>query len=267
VSAEITAWTKILATMNRDFVSIGSAGNVPVYDGTSWKVFRNALTIYLGAENCADPVQVDALRENARSLLERYPATVSQLEKLGVRVTRLLNRKITNVTEVEAWAQSIFNTGPVTKRPLHVQDTIDLAYDDVIIEVKDGKNPVYVIPEAPRGEGVYATLDFSVPGSKTRYGPRHEYTKLAFAKQVPEAVTPEPHRPRGRPRKDGLMPGSPEAKEADRRKEEERLARQADRAAERAEKLAPRKVASISKLPHRRRRLVRKRDEQQAQTS
>lgn len=292
MSAEATTvWTKIVKSMvgegkSHDFVVASYAGCIPVHDEGSWRVFKNALTIYPGAEYCADPAKVDALRENAKSLLEHYPETVGQLEKLGVRVKALLSRPITNFEDVEAWAKSIFNTGPVSKLPLHVHDTIDLAYDDVVIKVQSGRDAVYVIPAAPRGEGVFATLDFAVPGSKTRYGPRHDYTKLAFANQMPGAkvryrgttAPGEPQRPRGRPRKDGLMPGSPEAKEADQQKEEERLAKQAVRARERAKKRAEKEVpapgevpgeqvASVTTLSTRRRLHRKSDDEQRARTS
>jgi len=296
MSAEATTvWTKIVSSMgggkSHDFVILRYAGCIPVHDEGVWRVFKNTLTIYPGAENCADPAKVDALRENAKSLLEHYPETVPQLEKLGVRVRALVNKPITDFEGVVAWALSIFNTGPVSKLPPHVHDTVDIAYGDVVIGVKHGRDAVYVIPAAPRGEGIFATLDFSVPGSKTRYGPRHDYTRLAFAKQVPQSgrkaryrgttADGEPRRLRGRPRKDGLMPGSAEAKAADEQKEAERQAgvqqRREARAAKRAEKLAatqlpkaekpPEEVASITNLPRRKKRLARKGDQQQAKTS
>lgn len=286
VSAEAAVWTKIVTSMvgggkTHDFVIASYAGCIPVWD-EGWRVFRNSLTIYPGAENSADPAKVDALRENTKSLLEHYPETVGQLEKLGVRVRALLNKPITDFEGVVTWANSIFNTGPVSKLPLHVHDTIDLAYDDVVIQMKSGREPVYVIPAAPRGEGVFSTLDFSTPGSKTRYGPRHEYTQLAFAKQVTKKTPKvryrgttapgEPQRLRGRPRKDGLMPGSPEAIAANKAKEAEVLAKREARAAERAKKLAakqdpPEQIATISTIRPRKKRLARKGDQPQAQTS
>ena len=180
-----------------------------------------------------------------------------------MRVKALLNRKIETYEDVVNWACSIFNLGPTSKQPQHVHDTVDLAYDDVVIEVKSGRNPVYVIPAGPRGSGVNATLDFAVPGSKARYGPRHEFTKSAFVKQQPKkdpkppryrgkTVDGEPHRPCGRPRLDGLTPGSPEARRANQKKLKEREARRAARLAKREEE----PMASITTLPPRR-RLVR----------
>jgi hypothetical protein len=114
-----------------------------------------------------------------------------------------------------------------------------------VVEVKQGRNPVYVIPASPKGSGDGTTLDFSRPGIKARYGPRHEYSKTAFAKQIPKRQPRppryrghtgdgEPQRPRGRPRKDGLLPGSPEARRANRKKLREREARRAARQARQA---------------------------------
>ena len=257
------AWAKILVSMSEEPHLIQRGGCIPVYDGSRWRVFKNPLTVYPGAENCADPAKVDALRDNASSLLERYPDTVPHLERLGVRVKALLNRRIETFEDVVNWADSIFNLGPTSKLPQHVHDTVDLAYDDVVIEVKSGRNPVYVIPAGPRGSGVNATLDFAVPGSKARYGPRHEFTKLAFVKQQAKkdpkppryrgkTVDGEPQRPRGRPRLDGLIPGSPEARRANQKKLKEREARRAARLARQDEQ----QIASITTLPPRR-RLVR----------
>lgn len=256
IDAVETVWPKIL---NGKAHPTGRAGCIPVYDGSQWRVFKNTNTIYQGAENCADPGKVDGLRANAASLLAAYPETVPQLEKLGARVKALLNRRITTYDDVVAWAGSVFNTGPVPRVPTHVQDTIDLAYDDFVVEVKKG---VYVIPAFPRGARTATmTLNFSVPGSKTRYGASHEYSQAAFAQQVSEKPKPairrrskpaegEPKRSRGRPRKDGLVPGSLEAKEADQKKQEAKEARRVTR-----EQPAP--VATITELPPRRRRLAR----------
>lgn len=248
-------WSKILTAMDQEPHPTGRGGCIPVYDGTKWRVFKNYLTIYLGAENCADPVKVDALRANVVNILDHYPETIPQLEKLGARVRQLLNRRIETFDDIVAWACSPFNSGPTSTKPLHVHETADLAYDDFVIEVKSGKEPVYVIPAGPRGSGANETLDFSVPGSKRRYGARHEFTKLAFTRQVPKKDKParyrgkttegEPQRPRGRPRKDGLTPGSPQAKRADRKKQKEREARRAARLVK-TEKEKPR--ASITEL-------------------
>lgn len=276
-----SAWNSILGTGNGKTHFLGRCGTIPVYDGTSWVLVRNVHTIYEGAENCTDPAKADTLRVYANSLLDHYPETIQQLEKLGVRVKALLNRQIKTYEDVVTWAESIFNTGPTLKLPPHVADTVALAFNDVIIEVKAGKDPAYVIPAAPRGADVMATLDFMVPGSKTRYGPRHEFTRTAFSKQLPDRTRYQgdaPRRRRGRPRKDGLMPGSDEAKLADKQKADDRKARREAREAARLEsrgasksppKPAPLEekaasgngkaeasdqVASITPMPSRRRR-------------
>lgn len=253
-----TAWTKIAETVGVPLHGVGRVGCIPVYD-EAWWVFKNTLTVFEGAENVADPVKVDQLRRNVANLLEHYPATVPQLEKLGVRVKSLINRQIRTYEDVLAWALSIFNTGPIPDRPLHVHDMIDLAYDDVVIEVKSGRYPVYVIPADHRGSGNGATLDFREPGTKRkkRYGARHEYSKKAFAKQYAAIAKAKKeaeeaakvHRPRGRPRADGLDPGSPEAREADLRKKEEQKLERARLAAERkAERVAAKEEEQATAL-------------------
>ena len=237
----------------------GRAGCIPVFDGSEWRVFKNSLTIYFGAENAADPAKVDVLRSNVNDLLDHYPETIPKLEKLGAKVKALLKHRIETHEDVSAWADSMFNSGPVdAKQPAHVHDTVHLAYDDVVIEVKTGKDPVYVIPAGPRGSGEGATLDFSVPGSKKRFGPRHEFSQAAFNEQIEKRTKPRPaaegQRPRGRPRIDGLVPGSAEAKRADRKKEKEREAKRAARAARQAKRTP---VANITELRTNRRRLTR----------
>jgi hypothetical protein len=264
MTAVQTVWAKILSAMDEESHLMARAGCLPVYDGKRWRVFRASVTIHPGVENCADPAKIDALREQAKNLLEHYPETLPQLDKLGARVRTLVNHRIETFEDVLAWSESIFNVGPSSRQPLHVHETLDIVYDDFVLEVKSGRNPAWVIPAAPRGSGVNVTLDFSVPGSKTRYGPRHEFTRSAFGKQQPKkaprppryrgkTVEGEPQRPRGRPRKDGLIPGSPEAKRADRKKLREREARRAARLA----RLSTVQEASITEMPRPRRPLVR----------
>ena len=100
------------------------------------------------------------------------------------------------------------------------------------------------------------TVHYGLPPKKV-YGPRHEFTKLAFNKQTPKKKKPvryrgktaegEPMRPRGRPRKDGLIPGSPEARRANRKAEKERQKKREAREAK----------ATITELHPKKQRLVR----------
>lgn len=246
---------------------------MPVYDETRqvWIFLRNTQTIYEGAENAADPEKVDVLRQNVVSLLEHFPETVAQYEAMGIRVKQLLAREIKTYDDVVTWALSMFNFGPVKpKVPKHVQDTADIVYDDVVIEVKTGRSPVYVIPASPRDSGDYSTLNFAKPGMRERFGPRHPYSKTAFAVQTAaikkaarEAALAarRTNRPRGRPRRDGLVPGSEAAKEADALKKqkltEEKAQRRAERAQERAKAKEAAPPAEVIKLAPRR-RLIRR---------
>lgn len=241
-------WVKITGSANK----LGRTGTIPVYDShdDTWKIFHNVHVIWPGLENAADPEKVDRLRRQANSLLDRFPDTVAQLEKLGVRVKGLLSKPIRTPEDVKTWAESIFNTGPVADVPAHVVDALALVYDDFTVQVQGGRHPVWVLPAAPRGSGVVATLDFTIPGSKIRYGPRHEFTKAALSQQLSSApskrVQTRTGRPRGRPRKDGLTPGSPEATAADEKRKLDRQEAVAARAEER-------RLARAAKPPRARR--------------
>jgi len=230
---------KIWAKITGNGKKIGRTGAIPVFDtyDDTWKIFYNVHVIWPSLENAADPEKVDRLRRQANSLLDRFPDTVPQLEKLGVRVKSLLAKPIKTPEDVQAWAESIFNTGPIGDAPRHVEDALALVYDDFNIYARGGRHPVWVLPAAPRGSGVVATIDFTVPASKVRYGPRHEFTKTALSQQLPSAaskrVRPSTGRPRGRPRKDGLTPGSKEAKAADAQKQRDLLKARAAREKER----------------------------------
>jgi hypothetical protein len=222
----IAIWAKILVSESHGVA--GRAGLVPVIDDTSgvWRIFKNSHVIHEGAETALDPAKVDMLRQNAQILLERFPATIPALEKLGVRVKALLNKRIDSYDDVEAWANSIFNIGPVTtKVPEHVADTQALAYDDLKVRVRTKQGGVaYVVPVEPRGSKNLATVDFTTPGRKTQFGPWHPASRAAFSIQTSAALKLKKEeearnkRPRGRPRSDGLVPGSKAAREADKKK-------------------------------------------------
>jgi hypothetical protein len=272
------AWSKITGNEGK----VGRAAYIPVFDQTyeSWRLFRNLETIYEGAENCSDPVKVEQLRRNTANLISHYPNTVPALEKLGIRVKQLLNRPIKTQADVTAWADSVFNVGPVTPGvPDHIAQAQALAYDDFHIEISRGRGatPAYVVPTAPRGSGISSTLDFTRPGLKATFGPRNEISKAAFADQngvVPKAATAPPeapkaaestdapmgaqkgsteaYKPRGRPRADGLTPGSDEAKAADvdkrrKRRQERRSAASGTVAPVEASTKVP--EATITQLP------------------
>jgi hypothetical protein len=181
------AWEKVLGAD----VKTEPAGVIPVWDGEDgWRLYRNFAVV---STDPADPVQVEKLRLNVIALVQNFPETMPELEKLGVRVRTLLNKTIKNEADIEAWAGSFFNVGP-SKRFFSLKP-----------------------PRAVRS--------------------RTEATGANGAGEGGSGSV----RPRGRPRKDGLMPGSPEAKEADRVRKEEA-------ASERAAKQAA-KLATITELP------------------
>jgi hypothetical protein len=248
------AWQKLAGVP----VKVGRAGIVPVFDG-EWRFFRTT-PIWPYVENAADPAKVEKVRQDVLELLAHFDQTLPELEKLGIRVKGLLNKPIKTQADVKQWAEGFFNTGPTTPYPQHVQDALALAYDDFKIQVIGGRHPVFVLPVAPKEANVRQTVDFTVPGSKVRYGPRHAYTKAAFSLQAPggsqratEASRRQQARDvlngavrgRGRPRKDGLMPGSREAMAADKK-------RQRDLERKRIRKTQPKpegELATITELP------------------
>jgi hypothetical protein len=274
------AWQKITGDESIEF---GRAGWIPVYDG-EWRVFRSTQIIWPGMEISSDPAKVDKLRQNALELLAAFPDTIPQLEKLGIRVKALLNHPIVNQADVITWAGSIFNQGPVLDHlPPHVADAVALGYDDFKIVVQSGRHPQYVLPAGPRDSKSKMTVNYNVPGSKLKFGPRHQFSKTAFSPQAPEAPQGRTGatkryrgtldengatRPRGRPRKDGLTPGSKEAKAADKQKKRDllkaRTVREKTRAAKsvKAEPQIPEAEsanghATITELPTTRRILAR----------
>lgn len=178
------AWSKITGA-DKDGIqqTMGRAGLIPIFEAGTWRVLRNTHTIYEPAENCASPVKVEQLRRNARSLMNVYPDTGPALEKLGMRIRTLLNHPIKTPADVEAWAKSIFNVGPVhPDEPLHISDTKDLVCEDFVI----GSGP-YVVPAGQRGSGNGAVVTFDEPyGKRRRLGPRSEEAKTAFAAQKPQ---------------------------------------------------------------------------------
>lgn len=245
------AWQKLTG----EPVKVGRAGVIPVFDKGEWRFYRNTATIWPGVENVADPEKVEKMRRNVVALLEAFPDTIPELEKLGIRVRGLLNKTIKTQADIAAWSEGFFNTGPVQPVPVHVQDAMNLAHGDFKIQVRMGRHPAFVLPVAPRESGVKQTMDFTVPGSKVRYGPRHEFTKTAFSPQTPQRTEADKRaqakdvlngavRGRGRPRKDGLMPGSREAIAADKKRQRERERTKRHRVTKPEEELA-----TITELP------------------
>jgi hypothetical protein len=249
------AWQKI--TASNGSLKLGRVGYIPVYNGGTWTWFRNTAVIWPGMEYSSNPERVDKLRQNALELLAAFPDTIPQLEKLGIRVKGLLNKQIKTQADIEAWANSIFNTGPTNGLPAHVQDALSLAGSDFKIVVQT-KPAQYVLPAVPLESESKATLDFNTPGSRTKFGPRHTFTKTAFSIPPPGANKTPSERPRGRPRKDGLVPGSKEARAADKAKQRELEKARARRLKEREAKkrVSKPELATITELPQRR-RLVR----------
>ena len=243
------AWQKIAGPT----VKMGRAGLIPIWDNGEWRLLRNTQTIWPYLENGADPVKVERLRRNVVSLMQAYPDTIPHLEQLGIRIKGLLNKPIKTPADVAQWAESMFNMGPVSADPAHVQDAKALVYDDFRVQVRGGKDPAYVIPAGARGSGVLAAYDYATPGSRLRYGSKHDFTQIAFAQQLPKspqsrtAASNGSTRPRGRPRKDGLVPGSKEAKAADRKRLRDAEREQARRQREREKAKAAAEAAAEAK--------------------
>lgn len=171
------AWSKITGS---DSLKLGPQAIIPLYDGEGWMYVRNIGT-------STRPEQAENLRRTVAVLMDHFPETVPQLERLGVRVKALIKRPITTPQQAEAWGESIFNTGPTSAQ---------------------------LTPKPTRGN-----------------------TQRSVASEANGAVS-APVRPRGRPRKDGLVPGSPEAKEAD-------AAKQAALHSERAAKLKAKGYSAV----------------------
>jgi len=173
----------ILKTLPNHFLGAGMQGGelVPVQDHhgaglwvldtDGWLLFMGLAGVEWSAQFCADPAKVDRLRQYAARLLDAFPLTLPEYERLGYHEgATILAEPIIDAAGVARWTDSIFNasvplpadahTGVLPKRggrhhyPAPITDIDFVRRDDFRLWVTDGSGkPVAVAPVAARGSG------------------------------------------------------------------------------------------------------------------
>ncbi|MGH9762659.1 MAG: DUF6424 family protein, partial [Blastocatellia bacterium] len=135
---------------------------------------------------CADPAKVDALRQNAKRLYDKFPLTAKAFKDLGFDLNALLNKKIETSDDIANWTDSICNAslplppdrhtgvvsphheGGVHHYPTPITDIDLFKRDDFVLWVTDPEGkPAAVLPIAPRGSGESKVeVAFATPGTK-----------------------------------------------------------------------------------------------------
>ena len=168
-------------------------GALWLQDSQGWFLVRNQAGIEWSAQFCADPVNVDLLRQNAQRLYNLVsPQVKQQLDPGG-----LLDTPITDAAGVAKWTDSIFNAGvplhpnfhtgvlpaggaqnlpaPQSPQPAGVHHyptpIVDIQlfkYDDFQLWVTDQQgNPAAVAPVDQRGSGNASVhVLYATPGSQ-----------------------------------------------------------------------------------------------------
>jgi hypothetical protein len=191
-------------------------------DAQGWFLVRNLAGIEWSAQFCADPGQVDLLRQNAKRLYDLVAPEIKQeLDPGG-----LLDTPIQDAAGVARWTDSIFNAGVPLQPPFHtgvlppggapsspaaadpggvhhyptpIADIQLFKYADFQLWVTDAQgNPAAVAPVSPRGSGDASVhVLYATPGSELAeqkeaaesvnapliLGPEHSLAQQAYVNQ------------------------------------------------------------------------------------
>jgi hypothetical protein len=106
---------KIAATLNPNPygappIQAHHGGSIWVYDGKQWHLVLNWAGIEWSAQFCCDPARVEALRQNAVTITNAFPGTLTQLKELGYPDGDLLSAPITDAAGVAKYVDSIWNS-------------------------------------------------------------------------------------------------------------------------------------------------------------
>jgi hypothetical protein len=85
-------------------------GSIWVHDGSNWRMYQNLAGIEWSGQFAADPKKVDILRQNAKALVDHFPATLGKLKDVGYTdAEKILNTPIEDMTGVSLFVDSLFN--------------------------------------------------------------------------------------------------------------------------------------------------------------
>jgi hypothetical protein len=179
------------------FSKVGPSGVIPIKDHDTWVFVYNSRALAPGVELYVDPARVETLRLTAARLIYSFPRTMPALRELSSSAEKVLSTNIKTRAQVKAWANSIFNVGPVAQGhdllPRAVADAVALSTEafhpqgliagslTVVtpVESEPGKTRVIFSEDA----------DFSrrlLLGHDIVLGPRSPISKAAFAPQTSE---------------------------------------------------------------------------------
>ena len=93
-------------------------GGLWVKDEDGWLLVKNLAGIEWSQQFCADPAKVDLLRQYAKRIYVRFPASLPALEAMGFKDAKaVLEETIDSPEKVARWTDSIFNASiPLNQR-------------------------------------------------------------------------------------------------------------------------------------------------------
>lgn len=151
-------------------------GSIWVHDGKTWRMYQNLAGIEWSGQFCADPKKVDLLRQNAKALVDQFPATIPKLKELGYNdAEKILNTPITDAKGIALYVDSLYNACVPLPQPVHTgaintasdrsagkhtyptpnDDTVFFCMSDFhpFVYDKASNTTLHVVPVAPRGSG------------------------------------------------------------------------------------------------------------------
>jgi hypothetical protein len=95
-------------------------GSIWVHDGQNWRMYQNLAGIEWSGQFAADPKKVDILRQNAKALVDHFPATLGKLKDVGYTdAEKVLSTPIVDMTGVSLFVDSLFNACVPLPQPVH----------------------------------------------------------------------------------------------------------------------------------------------------
>jgi hypothetical protein len=153
-------------------------GSIWVHDGSNWRMYQNLAGIEWSGQFAADPQKVDVLRQNAKALVDRFPATLGKLKDVGYTdAEKILNTQITDMTGVSLFVDSLFNACVPLPQPVHTgaitatnaraagKHTYPTPNDDTLFFCRDDFQPfVY----EPKSKATYTVAPIATSGPDAR---------------------------------------------------------------------------------------------------